>query len=76
MMSLAGLIGDYVVIKILAGSYWTTAMVLLMNSRSVEGQLSSAMIVVIFSINLMISFAVFTLRRHSQEKRSRVHSAK
>ena len=34
------------------------------------------MIVVIFSINLMISFAVFTLRRHSQEKRSRVHSAK
>ncbi len=76
MMSLAGLIGDYVVIKILAGSYWTTAMVLLMNSRSVEGQLSSAMIVVIFSINLLISFAVFTLRRHSQEKRSRVHSAK
>lgn len=63
MLGMAILFGDFVVVNIIGGSYYETAQMHLYKIMFRSGQLSSAVIVVLFAVTLIISGSVFFKRK-------------
>lgn len=59
LLGMAVLFGDFVVVNIIGGSYYETAQMHLYKILFRSGQLSSAVIVVLFAVTLLISGTVF-----------------
>lgn len=67
MLGMAILFGDFVVINIIGGSYYETVQIHLYKILFRSGQLSSAVIVVLFAVTLLISGSVFLKKRKGNE---------
>jgi len=63
MLSVSILFGDFVVVNTLAGNYYQTAQVYLYHALFRSGQLSSAIVIALFGLTLLISLCVFFLKR-------------
>ena len=64
MLSVALLFGDFVIVNIIGGSYYTTAQTYLYHHlMHKSGQRASALIVVMFIVTLIISASAFTERK-------------
>jgi putative spermidine/putrescine transport system permease protein len=68
LISMAVIFGDFAVIKLVAGGQWKTAMMVLYGKRTTSGQVSSSIIVVLFLIILVISFAALALQNKGQAR--------
>lgn len=55
LLAVAIIFGDFVIVNTIAGNYFTTAQVYLYRYRSVSGQMTSSIIVVLFLVTLLIS---------------------
>lgn len=55
MLSVAIIFGDFVIVNTIAGNYFTTAQVYLFRYRSISGQFTSAIIVILFIVTFIIS---------------------
>lgn len=55
LLAVAIIFGDFVIVNTIAGNYFTTAQVYLYRYRSVSGQMTSSIIVVLFLVTLIIS---------------------
>ena len=69
MLALSVVFGDFVIINTLAGNYFPTGQMYLYAVMKQSGQKSSAVIVILFVVTLLISLAVFGLQK--QKKRGR-----
>lgn len=69
MLALSVVFGDFVIINTLAGNYFPTGQMYLYAVMKQSGQKSSAVIVILFLVTLLISLAVFGLQK--QKKRGR-----
>lgn len=69
MLSFAMVFGDFVMVNTIGGSYFETAQMYLYKMLFVSGQLSSAMVVVLFVTVLLLSLAVLPIRRKSKKSR-------
>lgn len=67
MLGMSILFGDFVVVNIIGGSYFETAQMYLYKILFRSGQLSSAVIVVLFAVTLLISGSVFFRSRKGKE---------
>lgn len=67
MLSLSIIFGDFIIVNTIGGSYYETAQMYLYKQLSVSGQYSSAMIVVLFVVTMLISAAITGLRRKSSD---------
>ncbi|TWH55966.1 putative spermidine/putrescine transport system permease protein [Desulfitobacterium sp. LBE] len=67
MLGMSILFGDFVVINVIGGSYYETAQMHLYKILFRSGQLSSALIVVLFVVTLLISGSVFLRKRKGAE---------
>ncbi|HWR23706.1 MAG TPA: ABC transporter permease subunit [Feifaniaceae bacterium] len=72
MLSLAIVFGDFVVANTLGGNYYQTAQMYLYRAQFRSGQLSSAIVMVLFLVTLIISGAVFFTKKRNapQEEKS------
>ena len=59
MLSIALIFGDFVIVNTIGGSYYSTAQMYLLKKMFISGQLTSAVIMVLFVVTLLISAAVF-----------------
>lgn len=74
MVSMGIIFGDYVVIKMIASSQFTTLMILLNNSRTKAGQETSAMVILIFATTLLLSFTAFWLKNRESKRKFQLES--
>lgn len=81
MLSVSLLFGDFVVVNIIGGSYYPTAQMYLYKMMFRSGQQTSAMIVMLFALILVISLTVLRLQqnkkrtaRHLQEETDGIHT--
>lgn len=63
MLSVSLLFGDFVVVNIIGGSYYQTAQMYLYKMMFRSGQQTSAMIVMLFALTLLISVGVLTVQQ-------------
>ncbi|MBR3185993.1 MAG: ABC transporter permease subunit [Oscillospiraceae bacterium] len=68
LISMAIIFGDFAVIKLVASSQWKTAMMVLYNMRVAPGQLSSAIIIILFLIILVLSFSALALQNKERKQ--------
>lgn len=68
MLAISILFGDFVVVNIIGGSYFQTAQMYLYKVMFQSGQMSSAIIVLLFAITLIISGSVFLNNKNKMEK--------
>lgn len=68
MLAVAILFGDFVIVNIIGGSYYQTAQMYLYKIMFQSGQMSSAIIVLLFAVTLIISGSVFLKRNSKIEK--------
>ncbi len=68
LLSVAILFGDFVIVNIIGGSYYQTAQMYLYKIMFRSGQLSSAVIVVLFAVTLVISGSVLFKKAKSKEE--------
>ncbi|NLI21022.1 MAG: ABC transporter permease subunit [Clostridiales bacterium] len=66
MLSVSLLFGDFVVVNIIGGSYYSTAQMYLYKMMFRSGQQTSAMIVILFMLTLLISASVLLLQQQRQ----------
>jgi putative spermidine/putrescine transport system permease protein len=59
MLAVALLFGDFVMVNIIGGSYYQTAQMYLYKQMFQSGQLTSAVIVILFAVTMLISGSVF-----------------
>lgn len=62
MLSVALIFGDFVIVNTIGGSYYSTAQMYLLKKMFISGQVTSAVIIVLFVVTLAISAAVFWLK--------------
>ncbi len=68
MLAMAIIFGDFVVVNIIGGNYFQTAQMYLYRAMFKSGQLTSAIIVILFLVTLAISLAVFFNRNQTPKK--------
>ncbi|MDZ5726095.1 ABC transporter permease [Acetobacterium sp. K1/6] len=70
MLSMAIIFGDFVVVNIIGGNYYQTVQIYLYRALFRSGQLSSAIIVVLFLITMALSAGVYAYKKphHDQEE--------
>ncbi|MGM9936543.1 MAG: ABC transporter permease [Candidatus Ornithomonoglobus sp.] len=68
MLALSIVFGDFVIINTLAGNYFPTAQMYLYAVMRASGQRSSAVVVVLFVVTLLISLGVFSLQKEKNKK--------
>lgn len=66
MLSASMVFGDFVIVNTIGGSYFETAQMYLYKALFTSGQLSSALIVVLFLTTLLISAGVFSLKNRNK----------
>lgn len=66
MLSVAIIFGDFVIVNTIGGSYFYTAQMYLFKKMFISGQLTGAVIIVLFTVTLAISAAVFFLKSKSK----------
>jgi putative spermidine/putrescine transport system permease protein len=66
MLSVSMVFGDFVIVNTIGGSYFETAQMYLYKTLFTSGQLSSALIVVLFLTTLLISAGVFSLKNRNK----------
>ena len=59
LLSMALLFGDFVIVNIIGGSYYSTAQMHLYRTMNKSGQLASAMVIIMFAITFILSMSVF-----------------
>lgn len=69
LMSLAGLFGDFAIIKIIASSQFETAQAYLYRNRSTDAQSLSASVVILLLITLLINYSVHRSQNRKKERR-------
>ena len=69
MLALAIVFGDFVIVNTLAGNYFPTGQIYLYAVMKQSGQKTSAVIVLLFALTLMISLAVFGLQKEKRKGR-------
>lgn len=62
MLSVAMIFGDFVIVNTIGGNYFYTSQMYLLKKMFISGQLTSAVIVVLFTVTLIISAAAFYLK--------------
>ncbi len=65
LLSIAIVFGDFAIVNIIAGSYYTTAQVYLYRNLSTSGQFVSSIIVVLFLVTLAISIFAFKKKKEN-----------
>ncbi|SHI02136.1 putative spermidine/putrescine transport system permease protein [Sporobacter termitidis DSM 10068] len=72
MLSISLLFGDFVIINIVAGSYYQTAQVFLYRQLFESGQKSSAVVVILFAVTLLLTNgALFLYNRRAKKRNAR-----
>ena len=66
MLSIALIFGDFVIVNTIGGSYYSTAQMYLLKKMFISGQLTSAVIMVLFAVTLLISAAVFFFKSKTE----------
>lgn len=66
MLSIALIFGDFVIVNAIGGSYYSTAQMYLLKKMFISGQLTSAIIMVLFVVTLLISAAVFCFKSKAE----------
>lgn len=66
MLSVAIIFGDFVIVNTIGGSYFYTAQMYLFKKMFISGQLTGAVIIVLFTVTLAISAVVFFLKPESK----------
>lgn len=66
MLSASMVFGDFVIVNTIGGSYFETAQMYLYKMLFTSGQISSALIVVLFLTTLLISAGVFSLKSRNK----------
>jgi putative spermidine/putrescine transport system permease protein len=66
MLSASMVFGDFVIVNTIGGSYFETAQMYLYKTLAKSGQLSSALIVVLFLTTLLISGGIFGLKNRNK----------
>lgn len=69
MLALAIIFGDFVIVNTLAGNYFPTGQIYLYAVMKQSGQKTSAVIVLLFVMTVMISLAVFALQKNKKKGR-------
>lgn len=69
MLSISIVFGDFAIVNIIGGSYYQTAQMYLYKKLFVSGQASSAIIVVIFGLTLIVSGIINMLIKKSKQNR-------
>ena len=59
MLSVAIIFGDFVIVNTIGGSYYYTAQMYLLKKMFISGQLTSAVIIILFTVTLVISAVMF-----------------
>ena len=59
MLSVAIIFGDFVIVNTIGGSYYCTAQMYLLKKMFISGQLTSAVIIILFTVTLVISAVMF-----------------
>ncbi len=70
MLSASMVFGDFVIVNTIGGSYFETAQMYLYKTLAQSGQLSSALIVILFVTTLLISAGVIGLKNKNKKKGS------
>ncbi len=65
MLSVSIIFGDFVIVNTIGGSYFYTAQMYLFKKMFISGQLTSAVIIVLFTVTLIISALAFFLKSKS-----------
>lgn len=68
MLAMAIVFGDFVVINMLAGNYFPTAQMYLYEVMKRSGQQTSAVIIVLFVVTLLISTSIFMRKKNGEER--------
>jgi len=68
MLSASMVFGDFVIVNTIGGSYFETASMYLLKIMAESGQLSSALIVILFLTTLLLSLGMVSIRTKSQSK--------
>lgn len=68
MLSLAIIFGDFVIINIIGGNYFKTSQMYLYLAMGKSGQFSSAIVVVLFMVTLLISVGVYVFRNEKSKE--------
>ncbi len=68
MLSASIIFGDFVIANTLGGNYFETAQIYLYQTLFASGQKTSAVIVVLFAITLVISLIAFSLRKKERRQ--------
>ena len=71
MLSIALIFGDFVIVNTIGGSYYSTAQMYLLKKMFISGQLTSAVIMVLFVVTLLISAAVFFFKSKTEDAAGR-----
>ena len=71
MLSIALIFGDFVIVNTIGGSYYSTAQMYLLKKMFISGQLTSAVIMVLFVVTLLISAAVFFFKSKTENAAGR-----
>lgn len=66
MLSSAIIFGDFVVVNIIAGNYYQTSQIYLYRALFQSGQLTSAIIVLLFVVTLILSILVYYLKNRKR----------
>ena len=66
MLSVSIIFGDFVIVNTIGGSYFYTAQMYLFKKMFISGQLTSAVIIVLFTVTLIISALAFFLKSKSR----------
>ena len=66
MLSVALVFGDFVIVNTIGGNYYSTAQMYLLKKMFISGQLTSAVIIVLFIVTLLISAIIFTLKSKAE----------
>lgn len=70
MLSMSIIFGDFTVVNILGGNYYETAQIYLSNIMRKSGHMSSAVIMILFIVTMLISTAVFSAKnKYTKEER-------
>ncbi len=73
MLSISMVFGDFVVVNIIGGSYFETTQMYLYKKLFQSGQASSAIIVIMFGITLMISGVMNALKNKGRQNREETY---
>ena len=68
MLSVAIVFGDFVIVNTIGGNYYFTAQMYLLRKMFISGQMTSAVIMVLFAISLVIFATVYYLKAKNQER--------